>query len=141
MNDRTVTLTTRIGLAVLAVSALPLGLWAVIAPRSYFDDFPGFGRHWISPDGPYNEHLMRDFGGLNLALGLFTICALVWLTRPLIVAVAIGWLAYSLPHVTYHAFNLERYDTTDKIGIIGGLLIAPVIAVVLLLTSRRLARS
>ncbi len=68
---------SRIGLGLLAVTSIPLGVWAVIAPRSYYDDFPGFGRQWISPDGPFNEHLMRDFGALNLAIGVFTVCAAI----------------------------------------------------------------
>ena len=33
----------RIGLAVLAVPALVIGVWAAFAPRSFYDDFPGGG--------------------------------------------------------------------------------------------------
>ena len=130
--------TARAGLIALALFSLPLGLLAVVAPRTYYNDFPGFGRHWISPDGPFNEHLMRDYGSLNLALGLFTVGAAIWLLRPMVTAAAIAWLAYGIPHVAYHSFNLKPYETGDAIGIIGGLLIAPVIAVVLLFTARRL---
>ena len=138
MTGDTAARVSRIGLAVLAVTALPIGAWAVVAPRSYYDDFPGFGRAWISPDGPYNEHLMRDFGGLNLALGLFTVCAAVWLLRPLVIAAALAWIVYPLPHVAYHALNLDRYETADQIGILAGLVLAPVIAIVLLVAARSL---
>ena len=58
----------RITLAVLAVQGLVLGCWAAFAPRSLYDDFPGFGHHWVVVDGPYNEHLVRDVGSLFLAL-------------------------------------------------------------------------
>ena len=34
----------------------------------FYDDFPGLGRSWVAADGPYNEHLVRDVGALNLAL-------------------------------------------------------------------------
>jgi hypothetical protein len=136
------TRTARIGFGLLAVSALPLGVWAVVAPRSFYDDFPGFGRHWVSPDGPYNEHLLRDFGGLNLALVAFTVCAAVWVLRPMVVATALAWLAYAVPHLLYHVLNLHHYDTTDQVGVLAGLVIAPVIACALLVTSRSLpARS
>lgn len=138
MTGDTATRVSRIGLALLAVSALPLGAWAVIAPRSYYDDFPGFGRQWISPDGPYNEHLMRDFGGLNLALGVFTVCAAVWLLRPMVIAAALAWLVYPLPHVVYHVLNLDHYDAGDQVGILAGLVMAPVVALVLLVAARSL---
>jgi hypothetical protein len=130
--------TARMGLGVLSLLSLPLGLWASIAPRSFYDDFPGFGRHWVAMDGPYNEHLMRDYGSLNLALGMFTLCAAIWLTKPLVIAAALAWIVYPLPHVTYHVFNLGRYETGDKVGIVAGLVVAPVIAVIVLLQARRM---
>ena len=129
---------SRIGLGLLAVTSIPLGVWAVIAPRSYYDDFPGFGRQWISPDGPFNEHLMRDFGALNLAIGVFTVCAAIWLVRPMVIAAALAWIVWPLPHLTYHLLNLHHYDATDQIGIVGGLVVGPVVAVVLLVASRGL---
>jgi hypothetical protein len=39
------------------------GLWATFAPRSFYGDFP-FGRGWVEALPAYNEHLMRDVGGL-----------------------------------------------------------------------------
>ncbi len=138
MTPDTATRVSRIGLALLAVTALPIGAWAVIAPRAYYDDFPGLGSQWISPDGPYNEHLMRDFGALNLALGVFTVCAAIWLLRPMVIAAAVAWIVYPLPHVAYHALNLDHYDTGDQVGILAGLGLAPVVAVVLLVASRSL---
>ncbi|MEA3075620.1 MAG: hypothetical protein QOF60_528, partial [Actinomycetota bacterium] len=47
-----------------------VGAWALAAPQSFFDSFPGGGRHWVSVDGPFNEHLVRDVGALNLAVAL-----------------------------------------------------------------------
>jgi hypothetical protein len=138
MTGDTATRVSRIGLALLALTAVPIGAWAVIAPRSYYDSFPGLGSHWISPDGPYNEHLLRDFGALNLALAVFTVCAAVWVLRPMVIAAALAWIIYPLPHITYHALNLGRYDTGDKIGIIAGLAVAPILSIVLLVAARSL---
>jgi hypothetical protein len=45
-------------------------------------DFPGAGRSWVAPDGPFNEHLARDVGVLNLALAVVTIAAAVEDGRP-----------------------------------------------------------
>ena len=47
---------------------LGVGLQALFTPRSFYDDFP-LGRGWVAMDGPYNQHLVRDVGSLNLALG------------------------------------------------------------------------
>jgi hypothetical protein len=50
--------------AVLALIGGYVGLWAAAWPRRFYDSFPGLGRHWVLALGPYNEHLIRDVGGL-----------------------------------------------------------------------------
>jgi len=123
----------RVALAVLVLVALPVGLWATVSPRSFYDDFPGGGRHWVAVDGPYNEHLVRDFGSLNLALVAVTIVALVTLARPVVLAAAAAWILYSLPHLVYHLRHLDLYDTTDKVlnvTALTGALVLPVIVLV-----------
>ena len=124
----------RIGLAILALSSAPLGLWATFAPRSFYDNFPGMGHHWVALDGPYNHHLITDFGALNLALTVVTVGALVWMTPQLIRITALAWLAYAIPHELYHATHLDPFGTSDKVGQLVGLAIDIVIAVALLVT-------
>lgn len=128
----------RILLAILAINGLALGIWATVTPRGFYDDFPGFDRHWVAMDGPFNEHLLRDFGALNLALGVLAVCAFIWVTRPMLIATALAWLAYSIPHIVYHATHLDGYETGDQTGIIGGLLLIPVICVLLFFAAGRL---
>ena len=138
MRDRVV----RVVLAVWAVASVQLGIWAMFAPRSFFDDYPGFGRHWVRVDGPYNEHLVRDFGALNLALAVVTIAALVTLSRPMVIAVAVAWLAWSVPHLVYHLRHLDVFSTGDKVVNVFLLGSLPVLAVVVLvLTLQRPART
>ena len=150
MNDR-----LRVGLRVVLVAlALPgasVGLWATLAPRSFYDDFPGGGREWIAPDGPFNEHLVRDVGALNLALVVLTIAAAALLIRSLVVVAALGWLVYGVPHVVYHARHLDPFESADAVAITSSLALVPVLAVVALglgakiggsePTSRRSSRS
>ena len=124
----------RIGLIVLALSSAPLGVWATLAPRSFYDDFPGMGRHWVALDGPYNHHLVTDFGSLNLALAVVTIAALIYLTRPLIIATALAWLAYAIPHELYHARHLDPFGTSDKVLQLAGIGLDIAVAVALLVT-------
>ena len=122
----------RVALAIFAVVSVELGVWATFAPRSFFDDFPGLGRHWVRVYGPYNEHLMRDFGALNLALAVVTIAALITLGRPLVIAVAIAWLAWGVPHLVYHLRHLDVFSTGDKVANVVVLVAVPVLAVVVL---------
>ena len=127
---------TRVGLLILAFQGLLSGVWATASPRGYFDDFPGFGLSWVSPDGPYNEHLMRDYGALNLALGFVALAAAIWLTRALVMTAAIAWIVYSVPHIIYHALNGDPYETSDHVAIVASLFFAPVVAAVVLWSLR-----
>jgi ABC-type sugar transport system permease subunit len=128
----------RVGLAVLAVQAAMLGVWAGLAPRSFYDDFPGLGRHWVSIDGPYNEHLVRDVGWLNLALTVVTVWAIVTLARSLVLATLVAWLVADLPHLVYHAANLDGLSSSDGTVEIISLALGPAIAAALLvLVARR----
>jgi hypothetical protein len=130
------TIVTRVGLVILAFQGLLSGIWATATPRGFYDDFPGFGLSWVSPDGPYNEHLMRDYGALNLALGIVALVAAIWLTRGLVIAAALAWIVYSIPHILYHALNGDPYDTSDHIAIVASLFFAPIVAVVVLWSMR-----
>ena len=136
MNARS-TVVVRIGLAVLAVSGAVLGVWAGFAPRSFYDDFPGFGRSWVSVDGPYNEHFVRDVGWLNLALTVITVWAAVTLARQLVLAVLVGWLVADLPHLVYHAANLDGLSTGDGTAELISLALGPAIAAALLVLVAR----
>jgi hypothetical protein len=138
VRDRVV----RVVLALWAIASVQLGIWAWFSPRSFYDEFPGFGRHWVRVLGPYNEHLVRDFGALNLALAVVTIAALVTFGRPLVITAAIAWLAWGIPHLVYHLRHLDMYDTVDKVLNVVLLSSLPVLAVVVLvLTLRRPART
>jgi hypothetical protein len=138
MNER---LVCRVALAFTAFSTLLLGVWILIAPRSFYDDFPGFGRVWIQPDGPFNEHLLRDVGAGMLGLGVLAVCAFVWLTRPLVIAAGLAAFASGLPHFLYHLTNTDPYETGDQIGILASLALPPIFGVVLVVLGRRLVPS
>jgi hypothetical protein len=126
------TMVVRIGLVILAVSGAVLGVWAGLAPRSFYDDFPGLGRTWVAVDGPYNEHLVRDVGWLNLALTVITVWAAVTLARTLVIAVLVGWLVADLPHLVYHAANLDGLSSGDGAAELISLAVGPAIAAALL---------
>jgi hypothetical protein len=100
-------------LAWFVVFGLGVGGWQLLAPRSFYEDFPGLGRHWVSVDGPYNEHLLRDVGQGNVALGVVALVALstggVWLARATGLAAVVAYL----PHQLYHQLTLHLLETTS----------------------------
>ncbi|MGH9138117.1 MAG: NAD-dependent epimerase/dehydratase family protein [Acidimicrobiales bacterium] len=128
-------------LALLALTALQLGVWAVANPRSFYDDFPAGPSSWVAVDGPYNEHLVRDFGGLNLALAILLIAAFARPTTYLVGTAALASLFFGVPHLTYHALNVDVYDTGDAVATTVALALAVVGPVVLLVAARRGLRS
>jgi hypothetical protein len=128
----------RIALALLAVQGLVVGLWAAISPRSFYDEFPGGGRTWVAADGPYNEHLVRDFGDLNLALAAVTVVAVLVMSRALVLAAGLGWIVYQAPHLVYHLRHLDVYETPDQIVSIASLVLALALPTVAVVASRRM---
>jgi hypothetical protein len=112
---------TRIALGYLSLLSLEIGVWAQFAPRSFYDHFPGFGRAWVRVDGPYNVHLVRDVGGLNLALAAMLIAAFLTMSRSLIVTASIASLLFGIPHLIHHIANTTGLASSDKFLSIGGL--------------------
>jgi hypothetical protein len=127
----------RIVLGVLALNALAVGVWATFFPQSFYDDFPGLGRVWVAVDGPYNEHLVRDVGELNLALFVVTVAAVVVLNRGSVLVASAAWLVYSVPHLVYHLRHLDVYDSADQAGVVVSLALAAFVPGLLFWTAWR----
>lgn len=108
----------RLMLWLLAGSAFALGMQAEFTPRAFYTDFP-FGRGWVAMDGRYNEHLIRDFGALNLAMLVLTIGAIVVGTRAISRVAATSWIVYSVPHLAYHLRHLTMaMPGFDKVAMV-----------------------
>lgn len=125
----------RVGLWFLVLGELPLGVWAVAAPASWYRSFPGFGRHWLPPLGPYNEHLAIDFGSLTLGLTAVTLLAAVTMRRDWVVAAATGWTVVGVPHLAFHLRHLEPYPASDQVANVVGLTVAVVLPAAILLAT------
>ena len=131
-------LAVRLALGWQALIALQLGFWALFAPQGFFDDFPGFGRSWVAVDGPFNEHLIRDVGALNLALASLLIYAVIRATSELASIAAIASLVWGVPHFVYHLFNTEGLSAFDNALSLGGLALSVVFAAWILVAARKL---
>jgi hypothetical protein len=105
----------RLILGVLGAIQATDGLYALFAPRSFYDDFP-LGRGWVEALPAYNEHLLRDVGGLFLATAVVLIAAAIWLDRRLVLVACVSFLAFAIPHTTWHFFNLGPYGTFDTVA-------------------------
>jgi hypothetical protein len=106
----------RYGLLVLAISQASTGLWALAAPRSFYDDFPPGRGGWVSATGPFNEHMTIDYGALSLALVAVLVAAAYFMERRLVLVAAGAYLVWSVPHLAYHLITLDVYGTADAIG-------------------------
>ena len=80
-------------LGVLGLSEVLLGLWMVLAPRSFFDSIGGFGA--------FNPHYMRDVATFELAIGIVALLAIrrpSWWPATLAVA-AIQFGLHAVNHI------------------------------------------
>lgn len=125
-------LSLRIGLIALTVSSGVTGGWALLAPRSFYDDFPGGGRSWVSALPPYNEHLVRDVGGLYVALTLVLLAAAVIMERRLVIVALVAALVNAVPHFIFHVAHVDELSTGDQIAQTASLLFVMVVPMALL---------
>jgi len=133
----------RVLLAVLLLAALSLGIWTYAMPRNWYDTFPGFGLRWVAVTGPYNEHFVKDIGGMYLALAVLTAGALWSAASDATVRItAAAWTTFNVLHLWYHVSTLQMYDGRDKVLVVTSLAILSLVSAALLLPlSRRERRS
>jgi hypothetical protein len=61
----------RAGMVVLAVPQLAIGIWAMVAPHHWYENFPGVHPHLISAEPPYNaSRHRRGIGFFATGVGL-----------------------------------------------------------------------
>jgi hypothetical protein len=122
----------RVALVALAIGNGATGLLARLDPQVFFDDFP-FGRSWVAADGPFNEHLVTDFGAALLAITALCLVGVWWPTREVVVAAAVANIVLGGFHIAYHAGVTDLLDTTDNVlsftsiglGVLLGLMLLP----------------
>ena len=131
--------TVQVLLWFFVVEGLVVGGWQLLAPASFWSHFPGFGRHWVSGDGAYSEHLVRDVGQATIAIGVVAVVGLisgsVWVAR----ATGLAALVAYMPHQIYHQTHLDRLPSDlDRVLQTAALSLVSVAAVVLTVVAFRL---
>lgn len=98
---------------VLATVQLVVGTWALVAPLVFYESFPLPAHTWVGLLPPYNEHLVRDVGALNLALAVVLVGAALRADRATARLAATTGLAAAVPHTAYHALHLAHFPPLD----------------------------
>ena len=135
MSDRLPANPYRYGLFVIAFAQLGVTLQALVAPKSFYDDFP-LGRGWVEAYPAYNEHLIYDYGAYTLGALTALVLAGIWLDRRVVQLAIISWLVGASIHFVYHLVTIDRFGTGDAIANLAGLLLYIVLPGGLLLRSR-----
>lgn len=135
-RERTGLLQT-VGLVGTIVIALVVGVWAYLLPKEFYDHFPSLLGEWISQDGPFNEHLIRDHGAQYLALGAGSVAALFWRSQPLFRVLGIAWGSFGVLHFVYHVTHLGHMSTADAVAQVIVLAVAALLGVAIALPPRR----
>ena len=102
--------------ALLAALAAYPGAWATLAPRSFFADFPGAGRHWAAELPAYSEHLVTDAGAFYLAFALLLGWAAWRPSRELVVPVCSAFALFSAIHLAWHSAHLDGFSSLDAVA-------------------------
>lgn len=84
--------------AVGAFVFLTFGLWAMVAPQSFFESIALFE--------PYNEHFIQDIGSFQIGLGAVLAMA-AFFTSDALVAGLVGVGIGALAHVISHLLGLD----------------------------------
>lgn len=105
------------GLAALVigtgVATLVLGVWSFTAPQSFFEDFPISGMGWVSALGPFNEHLVTDFGAAEVGLAVAAIGVGRVRSASGALAVLWGFFTFGILHLTYHLETFSEFSVAS----------------------------
>ncbi len=125
----------------LAAPQVVIGLWAVLTPRGWYDDFPGIGPALAAAEPPFNQHLVTDAGAGFLGIGAVLLIACLWGGQGEMRLAAIGYLIWSGPHFVYHALNpsplLSTFSDVLNVVLLGVEVLGS--ATLILLTTHRKA--
>jgi len=94
----------RAGVAVLGIISVGAGLWAMLAPHSFYDQAATFP--------PYIRHFIHDIGAFQIGLGGCLIAALAFSDALLVVLIgnALGAISHFAGHVADRSIGGRSSD-------------------------------
>ncbi len=98
---------------------LAFGLWAMVAPESFFDAVATFE--------PYNQHFLQDIGAFQIGLGAVLLLSVVAATAGAVTVALLGVGVGSAAHVVSHLVGRDLGGTPETdipfFTIVAGLLL------------------
>lgn len=131
----------RRGVGLLALIDALIGAWALLAPRSFYRDFPLPGAGWVSSEPPYNQHLLTDFGAALLGLAVALALAAVMNERRMTQAAVIAALVQAVPHLAFHLSHRGLLGAGQFVLSVISLAVPVVLATALLVLLSRVKRT
>ncbi|HLT10343.1 MAG TPA: hypothetical protein VK028_05990 [Micromonosporaceae bacterium] len=131
----------RTATALLAAAYLGWGAWATVAPRHFFDTFPGFGQRWTAAYPPFNEHLMADLGATFLTLGFLLAVGAALPDRRVRRTVLAGALVFNTLHLFFHATHHGLLAGWGLGASLASLVVGVLLPAILIALDRRPARA
>jgi hypothetical protein len=112
-----VDLVSSIVIGAFGVFTVVLGLWAIIAPVSFFDNIGHFE--------PYNRHFLHDVGAFQIGLGAAALFAVAWRDDALLAVLggaAAGATAHEIAHIADNGIG-GRDSDPYTLGLIAAILV------------------
>lgn len=122
----------RFAMAPLAVNQAILGVWASLAPRSFYDRYP-MGSGWVASLPPFNDHLVRDVGGLSLGFAALFGATVLNPSPALVKPVLYAWLLPATTHLAFHLDHLNGFSPADAVTQSLGLVLVVLVPAAVLL--------
>ncbi|WP_223839346.1 hypothetical protein [Saccharopolyspora pogona] len=104
-----------------------VGSWTLFFPRSFYGGIPT-----VDDYPPFNEHLFRDYGAMNLAMAVVLCAAAVFLERTMVYVALTSSIFWAVPHLVFHAAHPSRTAASMLVAVL--IVIAAIPLVLLLLT-------
>ena len=114
----------RFALLFMAVSIGWLAVWILVAPKGFYDTFPGGGSTGSRPCRPTTSTSSAISAPSRLGLTVLAALAALWMEQRLVQAAAITLLVAGLPHLGYHLTTTGHYSTGDNIASLTGLVLS-----------------
>ncbi|NNE72613.1 MAG: hypothetical protein HKN26_03035 [Acidimicrobiales bacterium] len=129
----------RVLLVVFGVFNVGPGIWAMVAPQHWFDEFPGWSPYVVAAYPPYNEHLSFDAGAALFASGALLLIAAAWPRRDILLVALTGYACFTVPHAIYHVVQRAEplTDRENVTSVAGPLVISALVGLFLIVVAIR----
>lgn len=94
---------TRAAAAIGVFAFLPFGLWAMVAPASFFEQVARFE--------PYNRHFVQDIGAFQLGIGAVLLLTVI---RPRLDALSVGLIGGGVGEAAHAVSHIVGHDLGGK---------------------------